>query len=274
MTDSFSRAKQLFDLGAHLGHRKSRLHPRARQHVYQIVDGVSVINLEHTIEQIDAAKKILAEAAKENKSLLISVTKKAVASRTAELARGVDAHYITVKWLPGLLTNFNTISKNVKKLIELKRQRDAGEWTKYVKHETVALDKEIHKLERLYNGILSMNKIPDVMLVVDIKREKNAVEEARKSHIPVIAIVDTNCNPDQVQYPIMLNDDTPAAVDAVLTELLAQYKQNVPKVADKDAVTDAPKVEQKVEVADVPAEKKEETKKAPKKKAAPRAKKS
>jgi len=226
MTDSFLRAKQLFELGAHLGHRKSRLHPRARQFVYQIIDGVSIIDLEHTVTQIDVAKHILTDAAKEQKSLLICATKKAVASRAAELAREVNAHYITTKWLPGLLTNFNTISKNVKKLIELKRQKEAGEWGKYVKHETVALEKEIRKLERLYSGIVGMTKIPDIMLVVDIKREKNAVEEARKSHIPVIAIVDTNCNPDEVQYPIMLNDDTPTAVDTVLTELLTAYKQN------------------------------------------------
>lgn len=262
MTDSFSRAKQLFELGGHLGHRKSRLHPRSRQFVYQIIDGVSIIDLEHTIGQIDVAKNILVEAGKENKSLLISATKKAVASRAAELARDVNAHYITTKWLPGLLTNFNTISKNVKKLIELKRQKEAGEWSKYVKHETVALEKEIHKLERLYSGILTMNKIPDIMLVVDIKREKNAVEEARKSHIPVIAIVDTNCNPDDVQYPIMLNDDTPTAVDAVLSELMGAYKKNIAVVVDKDKAPETPKIEDKDVKLDAEVQKEVE-KKAP-----------
>lgn len=230
MTDSLSRAKQLFELGGHLGHRKSRLHPRARQFVYQIIDGVSIIDLEHTVTQIDAAKKVLTEAAQENKSLLVCATKKAISARAVELATDANVHYITTKWLPGLLTNFNTISKNVKKLIELKRQRDAGEWSKYVKHETVALEKEIHKLERLYSGITMLNKIPDIMLVVDIKREKNAVLEARSSHIPVVAIVDTNCNPDDVQYPIMLNDDTPAAVETVLTELMDAFKKHLPPV--------------------------------------------
>lgn len=231
MTDSLSRAKQLFELGAHLGHRKSRLHPRARQYVYQIIDGVSIIDLEHTVSQIDTAKQVLAEAAQENKSLLVCATKKAIAARAVELALDANVHYITTKWLPGLLTNFNTISKNVKKLIELKRQKEAGEWSKYVKHETVALEKEIRKLERLYSGITRLNKIPDIMLVVDIKREKNSVLEARSSHIPVIAIVDTNCNPDDVQFPIMLNDDTPAAVETVLAELMDAFKKNLPPVA-------------------------------------------
>lgn len=243
MTDSFSRAKQLFELGGHLGHRKSRLHPRSRQFVYQIIDGVSIIDLEQTIEQIDVAKGVMVEAAKENKSILISATKKAVSHRAAELASSVGAHYITTKWLAGLLTNFNTISKNVKKLIELKRQKEAGEWSKYVKHETVALEKEIHKLERLYGGIVGMTKLPDLMLVIDIKREKNAVEEARKSGIPVIAIVDTNCNPDDVKYPIMLNDDTPNAVDAVLTELIEAYKKSVAVVASKEKAPETAKIE-------------------------------
>ncbi len=253
MTDSLSRAKQLFELGGHLGHRKSRLHPRARQFVYQIIDGVSIIDLEQTITQIDNAKQLLAEAAQANKSLLVCATKKAIAARAAQLATDANVHYVTTKWLSGLITNFNTISKNVKKLIELKRQKEAGEWSKYVKHETVALNKEIHKLERLYSGITRLNKIPDIMVVVDIKREKNAVLEARSSHIPVIAIVDTNCNPDDVQYPIMLNDDTPAAVETVLTELMDTFKKNLPPVvkteekpverASSEAVVAAPTVE-------------------------------
>jgi small subunit ribosomal protein S2 len=242
--------------------------------VYQIIDGVSIIDLEDTVEQIDIAKKVLGEAAKENKSLLICATKKAVAARAADLARDINAHYITTKWLPGLLTNFNTISKNVHKLIELKRQKEAGEWGKYVKHETVALEKEIRKLERLYSGILHMNKIPDIMLVVDIKREKNAVDEAQKSHIPVIAIVDTNCNPDEVQYPIMLNDDTPTAVDTVLTELLETYKRNVPKAMDKEAAIPTPKIEDKDVQLDAEAQVEVEKKTAPaKKKASTRVKK-
>jgi small subunit ribosomal protein S2 len=242
--------------------------------VYQIIDGVSIIDLEDTVEQIDIAKKVLAEAAKENKSLLICATKKAVAAHAAELARGANAHYITTKWLPGLLTNFNTISKNVKKLIELKRQKEAGEWSKYVKHETVALEKEIRKLERLYSGILNMNRIPDIMLVVDIKREKNAVDEAHKSHIPVIAIVDTNCNPDEVQYPIMLNDDTPTAVNTVLTEVMETYKRNTAVIIDKDAPVPTPKIEDKDSKLDAEAQIEGEKKTTPtKKKASPRVKK-
>lgn len=271
MTDSFSRAKQLFELGAHLGHRKSRLHPRSKKYVYQISDGVAIIDLEQTITQIDHAKTILSEASKEGKSLLVCATKKSVAPKATELAQSMGAHYITTKWLPGLLTNFNTISKNVKKLIELKRQRDAGEWGKYVKHEIVALEKEVYKLERLYAGVIHMTKIPDLMVIVDIKKEKNAVGEAHKSGIPVIAIVDTNCNPEEVEHPIMLNDDTPGAVEMVLTQLAQSFVKQAPVAKPAEASAEEEKQpESKKEVEkskEKPAKKKTSVKK-PKKKTA------
>jgi len=276
MTDTFSRAKKLFELGGQLGHRKSRLHPRSRKFVYQIVDGVSIIDLEQTIGQIDTAKKVLTSFAQNGKILLICSTKKAVADKAEELAKDANAHYVVSKWLPGLLTNFNTITKNVKKLNELKRQSEVGEWAKFVKHEQIGLEKEVRKLGRLYGGITTLHKLPDIMLVVDIKREKNAVNEAHKSGIPVIAIVDTNCNPDDVDYPIMLNDDTPAAVEEVLSEIISTYKKNfvdqTPKVKPVEVVTPA-KEEDKLEKVVIEAkvepkipEKVEEIKKAPAKK--------
>lgn len=247
MTDTLTRAKNLFELGGHLGHRKNRLHPRARKFVFRIVDGVSIIDLEKTVDQIDEAKSALILAAKSNKTLLVTATKRSIAAKTASIAKEAGAYYITSKWLPGLLTNFNTIAKNVKRLTELKRQRDAGEWGKFVKHEQVALQKEIVKLDRLYAGVVQMQKLPDVMLVIDIKREKNAVTEATRSGIPVVAIVDTNCNPDEVRYPIMLNDDTPAVVESVLSELLDAYKKNfvapVQPVAPQPVAPQTPIVE-------------------------------
>jgi small subunit ribosomal protein S2 len=226
MTDTLNRAKKLFELGGHLGHRKNRLHPRSRQFVYQIIDGVSIIDLEKTIGQIDEATSTLKQAALDGKKLLVTATKRSLAAQTAALAKDAGAYYITSKWLPGLLTNFNTIQKNVKRLTELKRQKEVGEWGKFVKHEQVALQKEIGKVERLYGGVVNMSKLPDIMLVIDIKREKNAITEAKRSGIPVVAIVDTNCNPDDVLFPVMLNDDTPAAVESVLSELLDVYKKH------------------------------------------------
>lgn len=231
MSDTLSRAKKLFELGAHLGHRKNRLHPRARKFVFQIIDGVSIIDLEQTVGQIDTAKAFLKKAGDDDKSLLVCATKKTIAPFAAKLAGEVNAHYITNKWLPGLFTNFDTIAKNVKKLKTLKEQKMAGEWSKFVKHEQVALEKEMKKLERLYAGIVNMNKTPDAILIIDTKREKNSVTESTKIKIPMVAIVDTNCNPDEVTYPVVINDDTPQAVEAVLTELLSAYKRIAKVVA-------------------------------------------
>lgn len=224
MSDTLSRAKKLFELGAHLGHRKNRLHPRARAYVYQIVNGVSIIDLEKTIAQIDKAKAFLKQASADGKTLLVCSTKKSISPLVAKHAQEVNAYYISAKWLPGLYTNFDTIAKNVKKLKDLKDQKATGEWGKFVKHEQMALDKEMRKLERLYGGIATMRKVPDITLVVDTKKEKNAITESTRMHVPTVAIVDTNCNPDEVTYPIVINDDTPAAVDAVLSELLSVYK--------------------------------------------------
>jgi small subunit ribosomal protein S2 len=244
MSDTLSRAKKLFELGGHLGHRKNRLHPRARKHVYQIVDGVSVIDLEQTISQIDKAKEIISKAGPQGKTILVCATKKNIAHFALNAAEKAHAFFITAKWLPGLFTNFDTIAKNVKKLRTYREQKSSGAWAKFVKHEQVALEKEMKKLERLYAGIAEMTRIPDYILIIDTKREKNAVIEARKMSIPTIAIVDTNCNPDEVQYPIVMNDDSPEALEHLLTELLSAYK-HTPKVVAPVVATPAPVVEEK-----------------------------
>lgn len=249
MSDTLSRAQKLFDLGGHLGHRKSRLHPKARPYIYEIIDGTSVIDLEQTVAQIDKAVKTLSEVARNGKSVLVVATKKSVSQNVQTLAKDAEGNFITTKWLPGLLTNFDTIAKNTKKLVELKRQKEAGEWAKYVKHEQVALEKQVRKLEKLYGGVVSMQRLPDVMFVIDTKREKNAVVEAQKNKIPVVAIVDTNCDPNEVEYPIILNDDAPAAVIAVVEELIAAYKNNLKKEAPKAV---EPQVEKAPEQAETP----------------------
>lgn len=241
MTDNLARAQKLFDLGGHLGHRKSRLHPKARPYIYDIVDGTTVIDLEETLRQIDVAKKIAVESAQSGKTMLVVATKKSVAQSIMQNAKDANIYFITTKWLPGLLTNFDTIAKNTKKLVDLKRQKEAGEWTKYVKHEQVSLDKQVRKLEKLYGGVVNMHKLPDVLFVIDIKREKNAITEAHKNKIPVLAIVDTNCDPNEVNYPIMLNDDAPEAVISVADEIITSYGKNVKKEPPKSVATETPK---------------------------------
>jgi small subunit ribosomal protein S2 len=213
----------LFEAGSHLGHKKNRLHPKARRFVYKMEQGVSVIDLTQTAKQLEEAKKFLTKAKKEGKIVLFLAAKKIISQYAAELCKKHSIAYITTKWLPGLLTNFQTIIKNVKKLNELKEEREKGTWNNFVKHERMKLQKQVYRLEKLYGGIAALEKKPDIIFIIDIKKEKNAIDEARKSNIPTVAIVDTNSNPDLVDYPIVANDDSPSSLQYLVSQIIAAY---------------------------------------------------
>lgn len=221
--DINAEVKKLFELGAHLGHKKNRLYPKSRRYIYKIINGVSIIDLSQTVGQLDEAKKAIAQFAQEGKNVLVVATKKVAGQFVQDYCRENNIAYITNKWLPGLLTNFDTIIKNVKKLRDLKTQKEAGEWNKFIKYEQVQLEKELFKLEKFYGGLIALEKKPDVLFVVDIKKEKNAVKEATAYHLPVVALVDTNSNPELVKYAIVANDDTAEVIKHIVTEVLSTY---------------------------------------------------
>lgn len=215
--------KELFSLGAHLGHKKNRLHPKARKFVYQILNGVSIIDLTKTVDTLAKARTFLIAQAKEEKNMLVVVTKKIISPYVAELCTIHSIPYITSKWLPGLLTNFETIIKNVKKLQTLKDEKERGEWERFVKHERIKLDKQLVRLERFYGGLLNLSKRPDVIFLVDSRKEKNALNEAKQNGIPVVGVIDTNSDPDQLSYPIVVNDDSSVVLQKVLSDLINAY---------------------------------------------------
>ena len=221
--------EKLFELGAHLGHKKSRLHPRARKNVYTIINGTSVIDLTKTVDQLENAKKYLEEAAKNGKTVLIVGTKKVVSAFLKKYCIENKVPYITSKWLPGLLTNFESLINNVKKLKNLKTDRDSGAWDALVKHERTKLSKEISKLEKLYSGLESITVRPDIMVIVDPKKEKNALNEAKAYKIPVVALVDTNAYPNEIDYPVVANDDTSQVVEYIMNQLLDAYAKTEKK---------------------------------------------
>jgi small subunit ribosomal protein S2 len=247
--------EKLFAAGSHLGHKKNRLHPKARKYVYKIVNGVAVIDLTKTATQLHAAKAYLASFAKEGKKLLVVGTKRVSSQHIQDICKEQGISYITTKWMPGLLTNFETISKNVKKMNDLEMQKNDGTWEQFVKHERTKLGKELNRLKRLYSGISDMKKRPDVLFIVDIKREKNALKEAKQNNIPVVAITDTNTNPDTVEYPVVANDDSPTSSQYVISEILSAYKieaatekpKKVEKAAEPKEVKEAEKKEEKAE---------------------------
>lgn len=228
--------EKLFELGAHLGHKKSRLHPKAKKNVYQIINGTTVIDLTTTVTQLERAKKYLSHSAKENKTILVVGTKKTAAAFLRDYCAANNVPFVATKWLPGLLTNFKTIMQNVKKLSDFKAQV-AGEdgTTKLVKHEKTQMQKQISKLEKLYGGFSNLNARPDIILIVDTKKEKNAVKEAQMYNIPVVAIVDTNSNPEDINYPVLANDDAAEVVEYLLKSMLDAYVSSVEKADSKES---------------------------------------
>ncbi|MEK7070861.1 MAG: 30S ribosomal protein S2 [Patescibacteria group bacterium] len=225
------KIKILFDEGLHLGHKKNRLHPKAKKFVYTIQNGVSIIDLTITAQQIEKAKEFIEKAIQEEKKILVVSTKKIANQFTADMCRELSLSHITSKWLPGLLTNFDTIIKNVKKLIDLKKERDEGLWNSFTKHEKGKRNKQIVRLEKFYGGLVNLEKKPDYLFVIDIKREHNAVTEAKKIGIPVVAIADTNANPHDVEYPIVANDDSASSVQYLVKEILGSFAKPTKKTA-------------------------------------------
>lgn len=226
MTTAAQDLKQvqtLFEAELHLGHKKNRLHPRARKYVYRIDNGVSIIDLTQTVPQLNAAKEFIAKLKEENKVLLVVATKKVAAQVVAGFCKTHSLSYLTTKWLPGLLTNFETLAKNIKKLNDLKAAEAQGDWGALAKHEIVKLKKQITKLEKFYGGISTLIKHPDALFIIDSKKESNAVIEAAKTKIPVVAITDTNTDPSSVTYPIVANDDSPKSIEYLIAELLKPY---------------------------------------------------
>jgi small subunit ribosomal protein S2 len=269
-TESTNEIEQLFNLGAHLGHRKSRVHPKSYKYIYKVINGVSIIDLTKTVELLNKAKTFMEQQAKEGKSILVVATKKNIAAFTSEICTSHKIPYTTSKWLPGLLTNFDTIIENVKKMEEMKSNRDSGAWDQFVKHERTRMSKELYKLERFYRGLEGMRKRPDMIFIIDVRKEKNALKEAQTYKLPVVAIVDTNANPETVDYPIIMNDDAPEVVQHVLTDLLGIYAKNYQEPKKKtEAEKEAENTEAKAEPA-APAKKAakaEKSEKAPAKKA-------
>lgn len=217
--------EKLFEAGVHLGHKKNKIHPKAKKYIYTINQGVSIIDLQQTAELLEKAKEFIKKLKKENKKILFVATKKTASGIISKICQEKNIPFISSKWPAGLITNFETINKNIKKLQKLKKEKEEGEWKKFVKHEQIKLEKQLKKLEKFYGGIANLEKTPDALFIIDIKKEKNALKEANERNIPVIAVVDTNVNPDKVDYPIPGNDDSSSSIEYILKEIIEVYEK-------------------------------------------------
>src|SRR5437764_10390235 len=208
--------KELLDAGVHFGHQTKRWNPKMKPFIFDARNGIHIIDLSKTLSQLDAACNFLSSTIAKGGKLLFVGTKKQAQQAVKETAKECGQFYVTERWLGGTLTNFATIKKSIGRLKQIEKMEADGTINKYVKQEQSMIRREAARLVKFFDGIRSMDKYPGAMFVVDIKREHNAVAEVRRLKIPVVAIVDTNCDPDLVAYPIAGNDDAIRSVRMIL----------------------------------------------------------
>ncbi|MGA0313744.1 MAG: 30S ribosomal protein S2, partial [Ilumatobacteraceae bacterium] len=192
---------------AHFGHQTRRWNPKMKRFIFGERNGIYIIDLDQTLSRVETAYNFVREMAADGGTILFVGTKKQAQDPVREAADRCNMPYVNERWLGGMLTNFGTISKRVGKMLELERQKEIGEFEVMIKKEALLLDRELTKLQRNLGGLRSMTKAPDAIFVLDTKKEHIAVTEANKLGIPVVAVVDTNVDPDSIQYPIPGNDD-------------------------------------------------------------------
>ena len=207
--------KQLLEAGVHFGHQTRRWDPKMSEYIFQARNGIHIIDLQKTSKKLDEAYAFLKEQAEEGKTVLFVGTKKQAQECVKEAAEKCGMYYVNQRWLGGTLTNFETIRTRIGRLKELERMQEDGTFDVLPKKEVILLKKEMEKLEKNLGGIKDMEELPGVMFIVDPKKERIGILEARKLGIPVIGLVDTNCNPQDVDYAIPGNDDAIRAVKLI-----------------------------------------------------------
>ena len=234
--------KQLLEAGVHFGHHTRRWNPKMSEYIYTERNGLYIIHLAKTVDKIDEAYAYVKEVAASGKNILFVGTKKQAADAIKEEAERCGMYYVNVRWPGGMMTNFKTIKKSINRLNTLTKMSEDGTFDMLPKKEAAALNKEMIDLEKNYGGIKTMTELPAAIFIVDTKKEANAVKEAKKLGIPVIAIVDTNCDPDDADYIIPGNDDAIRAIkliSSVLADAVIEGKQGEQNAPEATETADA-----------------------------------
>jgi small subunit ribosomal protein S2 len=249
----------LLHAGAHFGHITRRWNPKMKPYIFMERNGIHIIDLKKTQEMLESACNAVSNIVSQNRKPLFVATKQQAKDVVQEEAKRCNAFYVTERWLGGMLTNFTTIRKSVKRLTNIDKMESDGTFEKIVKKERLFLDRERQKLQNVLSGVVEMSRLPGLVFVVDVKKEAIAVKEAHRLGIPVVAIVDTNCDPDLIDYPIPANDDalkavqciTKAIADAVLDgnqrAASRQAEETMAQGADGKDVADKKHVDEKAQ---------------------------
>jgi len=241
--------KQLLEAGVHFGHQTKRWNPKMKKFIFGSRSGIYIIDLEKTEECINKARDFLMDITSKGEFVLFVGTKKQAQEVMHQEAIRSGMYYVTDRWPGGMLTNFTTIKKSINRLKEIEKMREDGTFAKLTKKEVAHLEKELAKLNKNFSGIVAMERMPKAVFVVDTAKEDTAVKEARRLHIPIIALIDTNSNPDLIDYPIPGNDDATKSIKVVANiitdtiiegrkKFLSYLSQEGVKVKDEDKALD------------------------------------
>ena len=209
--------KQLLEAGVHFGHQTRRWNPKMAEYIYCERNGIYIIDLQKTVKKLEEAYSFVRSLAENGQTILFVGTKKQAADAVKEEASRVGMYYVNARWLGGMLTNFKTMRTRIDRLAQLKKMEADGTFAMLPKKEVIKHQGEIAKLEKYLGGVKEMKKLPGALFIVDPRKERNAIAEARKLHIPIVAIVDTNCDPDEIDYVIPGNDDAIRGIKLILS---------------------------------------------------------
>ena len=252
----------LLEAGVHFGHQTKRWNPKMKPYIFGVRDDIYIIDLDKTVEGMENAYEAIKEIATNGGTFLFVGTKKQASEVARDEALRSNSYYVTERWLGGTLTNFRTIRKRVNRLVEIENMEKNGVFDVLPKKEVIGLKKEYEKLNRVLCGIRDMEKIPQAIIIVDSKKEENAIREARKLNIPVFGLIDTNCDPDSLDYVIPGNDDAVRSIKVVLGALTnaiceARGLELVDYITEEEPQKDVKKEEKKANAVEVKEEKKE-----------------
>ena len=235
--------KALLEAGVHFGHQTRRWNPKMAPYIYTERNGIYIIDLQKTVKKLEEAYNFVRQLSESGQSLLFVGTKKQAQEAIKDEALRCNMYYVNARWLGGMMTNFNTIRGRIARLTQLKKMEEDGTFDLLPKKEVIKLRHEIEKLEKFLGGIKDMEKLPGALFIVDPRKEKIAVAEARKLGIPIVAIVDTNCDPDEVDYVIPGNDDAIRAVkliSSVMADAIMEGRQGNAGPGDDDGSEEIP----------------------------------
>ena len=238
--------KQLLEAGVHFGHQTRRWNPKMAKYIFTERNGIYIIDLQKTVKKLEEAYSFVRTLAENGQTILFVGTKKQAADAVKEEASRVGMYYVNARWLGGMLTNFKTMRTRIDRLAQLKKMQEDGTFDMLPKKEVMKLLGEMEKLEKYLGGVKEMKKLPGALFVVDPRKEHNAIAEARKLHIPIVAIVDTNCDPDEIDYVIPANDDAIRAIRLIASTMANAVQEGRQGVDAEEAASEeeAQKVEE------------------------------